>query len=114
MFYVLLLIASLTLSADYLIIDNSHAYCATEYYYDSGALVYRNAADSALYSAVGNTPVLTGYDFNGSVCRLLPILESSGLNFEDWSYLMGFAGLLVGFTILFHIVGLLPYIVRKD
>lgn len=91
-----------TLSADYLVTipgTPTQSYCATDYYYSGGDIYYR-LSSSGVYETASNAEIQSGFDYNAT-CQKKSYLETSGLTFEDWNYLMALAGLLVGFTFLF-------------
>jgi len=114
----LLMMAS-TLNAEYLMThSNGRKYCATSYKYNQwGSRVYVYLSKDS-YKYIFDSPDVsfeTGYIWNeaDSTCSLRPELIATGMNYEDYNYLMALSGLLTGFSFLFLGSYLVILIARK-
>jgi len=114
----LLMMAS-TLKAEHLMThSNGREYCATSYKYNEwGNLVYVGLSRTGLTHTFNSSDVsfITGYIWNeaDSTCSLRPELIATGMNYEDYNYLMALSGLLTGFSFLFLGSYLVILIARK-
>jgi len=112
----LLMMAS-TLNADYLAVTPDYRLCVKDYYYGatgSGVAVTRSFDDVRIFFKSSDVSFKTGYILNeNNQCKLRPELIATGMNYEDYNYLMALSSLLTGFSFLFLGSYLVILIARK-
>jgi hypothetical protein len=103
--YIFLLLLSLNLlKADYFYsVENI---CITDFYVKDGNFYYIKSSDSSLnYTTYGNQyeSIFGGFvfDSNDNSCRLESTVQTLGLTYADYMFLIAFSGLIIGSAWLF-------------
>ncbi len=115
--FLLLVILSISLHADYLVSTTKNNYCVSEYHHNinTNSLDIFDLSDNTWKALAFNSVVNTGYEYNttSNYCDSLQVLTETGLTFEDYHYLLALIGLLTGFTFLFWSIFLVVEVSKR-
>jgi len=119
LFIILVLFFSSNLFADYLMKYKNHYYCINSYsIQDSSKYVDVVLSDNGQVSSLVVDPIKNihqGYDYNASsgYCNQKKILVSTGLNYNDYNFLIALSASFLGFMTIFFMSYIVVEVAKK-